>query len=130
MKIPEEIEKYRSVDKSGVLAYFSTTKGDQFGLFYIPVFKGSFKKFCVLVAPTSEDWQHVSVSLPDRCPTWDEMNFIKELFWGEDEIVVQFHPTKSEYVNNHRYCLHLWNHKSIQTPPKELVGVKELGELI
>ena len=25
-------------------------------------------------------WDHVSVSLADRCPTWAEMCFIKDLF--------------------------------------------------
>lgn len=55
-------------------------------------------------------WDHVSVSLPDnsRCPTWDEMCFIKNLFFRDDETVVQFHPKKSEYINNHPYTLHLW----------------------
>ncbi len=46
-------------------------------------------------------WEHVSVSTPTRCPTWDEMKHVKELFWADDETVVQFHPEKSQYVNKH-----------------------------
>lgn len=33
---------------------------------------------------------------------------LKDMFWTEDEAVVQFHPPKSEYVNNVKSCLHLW----------------------
>lgn len=70
-------------------------------------------------------WEHVSVSLPTRCPTWDEMCWIKRLFWDDEECVVQFHPPKSQYVNNHPFCLHLWRptETTIPTPPTEFVGV-------
>jgi len=53
-------------------------------------------------------WEHVSVSLPKRCPTWDEMCFVKSLFWDDTETVIQFHPHKSVYVNTSETCLHLW----------------------
>lgn len=53
-------------------------------------------------------WEHVSVSLKNRCPNWEEMCFVKSLFWGEEETVIQFHPKKSEYRNLHPFCLHLW----------------------
>lgn len=43
------------------------------------------------------------------------------------ETVIQFHPPKSEYINNHEFCLHLWKHKTqaFPLPPSELVGVKD-----
>ena len=52
------------------------------------------------------------------------MCFIKDLFWDSEDTVIQFHPPKSEYVNSHKYCLHLWRKKdtNIETPPKFLVG--------
>ena len=53
-------------------------------------------------------WEHVSVSLSTRCPNWPEMCFVKDLFWSDDEVVMQLHPAKANYVNNHPYCLHLW----------------------
>jgi hypothetical protein len=76
-------------------------------------------------------WEHVSVSLPDRCPTWDEMCWIKSLFWDAHECVVQYHPPEREYVNNHAYCLHLWRptDQRMPTPPQFMVGVKDLGQL-
>ncbi len=70
-------------------------------------------------------WEHVSVSTATRCPTWDEMCRIKDLFWTEDEAVLQFHPPKSEYVNNHQFCLHLWKPPyPVVLPPSILVGIK------
>ena len=63
-------------------------------------------------------WEHVSVSLPDRCPTWDEMNFVKDLFWSGSETVLQFHPAKFQYVNTHPFCLHLWKPPTlVELPP-------------
>lgn len=55
-----------------------------------------------------EPWEHVSVSTASRCPTWEEMCFVKDLFWAPDETVVQYHPPLSDYINRHPYCLHLW----------------------
>ena len=69
-------------------------------------------------------WEHVSVSLEDRCPTWSEMCFVKDLFWSGDETVIQYHPPKSEYVNCHEFCLHLWKKIGcrIETPPTIAIG--------
>lgn len=74
-------------------------------------------------------WEHVSVHVvsngKERTPTWSEMCKIKDMFWDETETVVQFHPKKSEYVNNHKHCLHLWKpiKSEIKLPPSELVGI-------
>ena len=74
--------------------------------------------------PELAGWEHVSVSLPHRCPTWEEMCYVKSRFWGPEDCVIQFHPPASEYVNLHPYCLHLWRPVSgdIRRPPRELVG--------
>jgi len=53
-------------------------------------------------------WEHVSVSRPDSTPSWEEMSFIKSLFWSDDDFVVQMHPPKADHINNHNHCLHLW----------------------
>lgn len=77
-------------------------------------------------APESHGWEHVSVSTQRRIPNWREMSFVKDLFWSDEECVVQFHPPKSEYVNQHPNCLHLWRNVSqpFPMPPSVLVGVK------
>jgi hypothetical protein len=69
-------------------------------------------------------WEHVSVSLKNRAPNWPEMCFVKDLFWHDDECVVQFHPPKSSYINFHPHCLHLWRPLDglIPMPPTILVG--------
>ena len=62
----------------------------------------------VIATCEPDGWDHVSVSLNDRCPTWDEMCFIKALFFEDEDLCIQFHPKKSEYINAHAYCLHIW----------------------
>lgn len=98
---------------------WASKAGDNFGAFQW----GNLRIIC---APTDEEWQHVSVSKPNKCPTWEEMCLVKDLFWDEDEVVFQFHPAKKDYVNNHPYCLHLWRKQGteIETPPTILVGLK------
>lgn len=83
----------------------------------------------------ADGWEHVSVHAyrnqgrPTRTPTWKEMCFVKDLFWDAETVVVQFHPRRSEYVNNHPHVLHLWHSRNTQipTPPPILVGVLEAG---
>jgi hypothetical protein len=78
------------------------------------------KKFGVRFAMIASDgggWEHVSITLNvKRCPDWDEMCLIKNLFWSEDDCVIQFHPPKSEYVNVHPFCLHLWRPVGVILP--------------
>jgi hypothetical protein len=80
-----------------------------------------------VIASDGMGWEHVSVSRNDRCPTWDEMCQIKALFWDEDDCVIQYHPPRSEYVNNHPNCLHLWRPIGVELPmpPSILVGLKD-----
>jgi len=115
MKTPEE---YRL--KIGMFA--STEESGNNGMFKIPFQSYQFR----VIASDGDGWEHVSVSLEHRCPNWKEMCYFKNLFWDEDECVVQYHPPKSEYVNNHPYCLHLWRPigKEIPAPPSILVGIK------
>lgn len=79
-----------------------------------------------IIASDGMGWEHVSVSLPNRCPTWAEMCFIKNLFWDADDVVMQLHPAQSDYINNHPFCLHLWRpvDQTIPTPDSILVGYK------
>lgn len=73
-----------------------------------------------------EGWEHVSISTATRTPTWAEMNFVKNLFFDDEELVVQFHPPKSKYINCHPFCLHLFRPKDghIRLPPQVLIGPK------
>jgi len=73
--------------------------------------------------PAAEGWQHVSVSTSRRNPNWEEMCWVKDLFWDEEDCVVQFHPPKSVYKNVCKHCLHLWSNEqvTIPLPPLRLV---------
>lgn len=73
--------------------------------------------------PNPTHWEHVSVSARNRCPTWGEMCFVKGLFWGDDETVIQFHPREDKYINNHPFVLHLWRRDDMeyQLPPDEFI---------
>jgi len=80
-----------------------------------------------IIASDGCGWQHVSVSLigkPHTTPRWQLMCAIKDLFWDAEDVVMQLHPKKSEYVNRHPGCLHLWRptDQAIPTPPKYFVG--------
>lgn len=80
--------------------------------------------------PDAQGWEHVSVSTARRCPNWIEMCFVKELFWEDEEMAIQYHVPVSEHINNHPYVLHLWRdtiHPHPRMPPSLAVGVKDLS---
>lgn len=87
------------------------------------------KPFASVIWSNGGGWEHVSMAPYDRrrVPTWDEMCRLKDMFFHDDEVVVQFHPAKSDYVNNLSNCLHLWRplRATLPTPPSIMVGVKE-----
>lgn len=113
-RIPKHIERYR-IQLPGY-----QRGDDQNGAFQIP-FRG--RKLKVIVS-SDEGWDHVSVSLPNRTPTWAEMCYIKDIFFDPNETVVQFHPTHEAYINHHPNCLHLWKKidQDFELPPWWMIG--------
>ena len=123
-KLKAEVEQYRMLE-----GIWGTPPFTKYGMFSIPSPVDKKRVLKVLCADMdSSEWQHVSVSLTNRCPNWAEMSYVKDLFWGEDQTVLQFHPKKSEYSNNHPYVLHLWKKAGEEhaLPPTILTGVKGL----
>ncbi len=124
--LPEKVESGRVT--SGPMA--SRRDWGAYGQFFVQGPCG--EKLTIVASGADADdlmsagWEHVSVSTPRRTPNWREMCFIKDLFWSEEEAVIQFRPPRSEYVNLHPYCLHLWrpvdNH--VRMPPSILVGYR------
>lgn len=55
-----------------------------------------------------KNWVHLSVSRKKSYPTWEEFVQVKELFLGRESKAIQVLPPRSEWVNDHPYCLHLW----------------------
>ncbi len=101
---------------------FKHKKGDPFGWFMIPSNKDG-RMIAVQADATHNEWEHISCSMRNRCPTWEEMCYLKNLFWDESQIAVQFHPAKEDYVNVAKFCLHIWVYKGFMPRPKKnLVG--------
>lgn len=111
--------KFPEIYRSAHPLKFEHKAGDNFGWFMIP-YGG---KLIAVQADAQTEWEHVSASMGNRCPNWEEMCFIKSLFWDDEECVVQYHPPKSDYVNMAKTCLHLWKYKGeMPRPPKIMVG--------
>lgn len=123
-------------DKPGVLLEKSRMRTD-----LVPFLPGSFNGAFMFkgglrviasdsTCEGSEGWEHVSVSLATRCPTWEEMCFVKALFWKDDEVVFQLHPAKDKWISNHPYCLHMWRKIDADPPlpPGIFVGIQQDGE--
>jgi hypothetical protein len=117
IKVPNE---YRIQD--GVLG--STDKIGNTSAFLIPY--QSFTRS--VIARDGQGREYVPVSLPNRCPNWREMCFVNDVLWYEEDVVIQYHPQKSAYVNLHVNGLPLWRPMGVEspTPPKALVGSKKV----
>jgi hypothetical protein len=116
-RLPANLEKFRVTNDPEINAmYVNQTFGSIEGFFRIPVFHTDLAVIC----GCGEGWDHVSISHPERCPTWDEMCFIKNLFFMPEETVIQFHPPQSQYINKCKTVLHLWRpwNDQIELPPK------------
>lgn len=103
------------------------------GKFIIP--RKNKSGYYQVIASDGLDWDHVSISLLDsqknpieRCLRWEEMCEIKEMFFLNTETVVQIHPKKEDYINDHPYVLHLWrpNNMSMPLPNKDDMLQKKL----
>lgn len=84
------------------------------------------------IASDGMGWEHVSITIRTKnrmvykVPDWEIMCMIKDMFWENEDTVIQYHPKKSEYVNNHPYVLHLWKPigRELPVPDSILVGIK------
>lgn len=109
-----------------VLAHYGSAGDETCGAFNVPLPCG---RMAHVVASQGEGWDHVSVSLPDRCLMWEEMMFVKRAFFKRDEWAVEFHPPERENRSLHDYCLHLWRPRlaTFPLPDPFLVAPAENG---
>jgi hypothetical protein len=118
-KTTEKVDPYRiKVEK-----FASDESYGMNGVFKIPGPRGIY---LLCIVSNGGGWDHVSVerftekrSERVKVPYWNEMCFIKDLFWDSEEVVIQYHPAKSTYVNVSEGVLHLWKpqNATIPTPP-------------
>ena len=88
----------------------------------VPMFRTNTKSYIVkhrgvklmyIVGENENSWEHVSVSRDDcKTPTWEQMCKVKETFWNDDEVVLQFHSRKDEGIGKIE-TLHLWRPVSV-----------------
>ena len=120
-----------------IVKYFGGIGDHETGVFEVPskIDKAPMR----VIASNGLEWDHVSVSRRNRTPNWAEMAQIKDLFFHDDETVMQLHVPASDHINDHPHCLHLWRpHKmAIPRPPACLVGgmsrdeaIKEISRLM
>ena len=77
------------------------------GICYLPPEKKEIK----VIFSFGDGWDHVSASYAHRCLTC------------ENEIVMQLHPAKKDYVNLHSYVLHLWKPQNVDIPIPDKIMV-------
>ena len=102
------------------------------GFFVIPMEEDTW---ALVISSTGCDevpWEHVSIrigykkyhgKMAERIPTWEEMCMVKEIFWTEEETVMQLHPRTADYVNFHPCVLHLWRPLNVEIPMPPRVAV-------
>lgn len=121
MKTIDEIRKTRNL--------FIEAETDNAGMggYYYDVISGKNLSF---IFSYQMGWEHLSVSMPSKTPSWDQMCRMKDIFWNKDEACVEYHPKEEDYVNMHPHCLHIWKptEEYLPTPPHILVGFKDNEE--
>lgn len=98
---------------SAIYAHFGNFGDETCGVFEIPNRTGPPLR---VIASAGEGWDHVSVSLPNRCPNWLEMELVKRAFFKEDETAMQLHVPPSDHISCHHNCLHLWRPQAVDIP--------------
>ena len=99
------MKTFEQIEKSGKLWGTQSVYGS-----YAAFIKLPDSGTASVIWDTKNGYEHVSVSPRHkfRTPTWDDMCFLKDVFFDDEEEVYQIHPKKSEYVNFRENCLHLW----------------------
>ena len=97
-----------------VRRYYGNIGGDETGVFAVP--SPIDKAILTVVASSGEGLDHVSVSRPNRCPNWTEMEHVKRLFFRDDETAMQLHVPPSDHISICGTCLHLWRPIAAEIP--------------
>ena len=75
-------------------------------------YRHNIAPYSVIISATAEDdgrpWAHFSVAHPHRLPTWDDLVRFKEAFLGAESKAIQVIAPRSQWVNIHPHCLHLF----------------------
>ncbi len=91
--------------------------------------------FILCVLSDQRDWEHIAVAIhtigPPRAPVKEEVEAVRNMFWGKDDTVVQF-TTSSNFKDDNPHTVHLWRNPlmDIPVPPAELFGLEKKSGLL
>lgn len=122
MRDLRELDKYRLPEQE--LQFTGELGGAGEGFFAFYSIYSRKEELIRAIAGSGMGWDHVSVSLGHRCPTWDEMEYTKRLFFQPYEICMQLHVAEKDHISHNPYTLHIWRPQTwvIQLPPNWMVG--------
>lgn len=123
MKPLRELDSRRRLDLEmhvWGLTGFQTSSGEWSGIFTFPVHPYNELR---VIASCGGGWDHLSVSLPMRTPTWGEMEAVRKYFAKPDEVWLQFGLPEKSHIDCHPHCLHWWRqlHRKVKLPPPDFV---------
>jgi hypothetical protein len=115
------LDRYRDTSPATV-AWYGGVGDDTCGAFFVP--SPTDRADLKVIASSGDGWDHVSVSRPNRCPNWPEMEHVKRLFFRDDETAMQLHVPPADHISIHPNCLHLWRPQNVDLPrpPGWMVG--------
>lgn len=61
----------------------------------------------IIVSEQAAGW-HLSISRPDRLPTWEEVRDARYALVPDEATMALLLPPRAEYVNVHDFCLQLY----------------------
>lgn len=70
-------------------------------------FKGMAVIVSCLIEADGKTWLHASIS-GRKLPTYEDLSMLKRVWIGDDVTAYQVFPPRSQHVNIHENCLHLW----------------------
>lgn len=76
-----------------------------------------------------EAWEHVlyGVMCPsEHVPDYEEMVWLKDTFFNDDEVAIQVHPRTSDNISLFE-TLHLWRHKLVSNETERDIRERELN---
>lgn len=105
--LPVTIEKHRVL-----YGPFASPQFARYGMFRLK--KRGVQILIVMLI--EHGWEHAAVSTKHRPPTREEMEWVKDQFWSSEETVMDLHPPKSAWQNEHPNCHHLWRPANGEIP--------------
>lgn len=71
------------------------------------------KQYTVISSVSKENdgniWHHLSVASRSRLPSYDVLKFVKATFMRPDKDAIEVHAKKTNHINIHPNCRHLWS---------------------